>query len=416
MLLLDNEPDYGRELILILSGVLVALVFIFGFELMRRYSQADKEKRRSDSYTLFFIMACCLIGYSVYNIVAIIDYSYTSQGYALDYFDREIYNGLLRWLSMFLILPMAVISEHLLWPNKFKIKIGKLKIGIMMILGILMTFYMWLWVVLNKNSGVPGPTSRNPIFFVPLVISYILFSLTGFFGFLSIIFKQMAPQKRERNQILLALIFAIVALIGAILTGVNRADNDLEHNQIQILGAVLEIIGWGFSRHFILEVKDYSEIQWRDGIISMLIFTHGGISLYDRVFNKKDTDELFEKGSIPAYMLDKNNKVLEKPNTDLIASGIVGIRSMLGEITQQSNSDLKVVKIGRRSLISSQGKYIYTMILTKENLGVYHYLMRKLAWRVEKANDDLEHFSGDLNSLTLEPIVNGIFGKEEESK
>jgi hypothetical protein len=369
---------------------------------MRRFVKADPQTRKTDSHLVFFILSLCLLGYSGYNVIAIVYYFYVGQGYALMYFNLEIVSGLVRILSLTLILPLSHISEEILWPGKYKIKLGSISFGFTAIFGTLIIISQIIWIILGVNGTYPGPFSRAPIFFVPLIISYIVFSLTGFFGITHIIFKRLRPQKNESRLIILGLSWAVIALIGALIQGITRSNPDTQ--KIYLVGIIIEIAGWGFVRHFLLDTPNYSEFEWRSSLISLYVVTPTGLTLYHHVFKEVEPEVVEKKPG-------EEDDFPGPPNSDLIACGIVGIKSLLEEITHQTGSLLKSLQIGTRNIIGGQAPGVITFIISEMDLGVFHTLMRELAQKISEKNPQIADFNGDVNSIKIKPFVEQMFVK-----
>ncbi|MHA1647294.1 MAG: hypothetical protein ACTSVL_06955, partial [Promethearchaeota archaeon] len=102
-----------------------------------------------------------------------------------------------------------------------------------------------------------------------------------------------------------------------------------------------------------------------------------------------------------------------RPNTDLVAGGLVGIKGMLSEISGDKGK-LENIQIGEKSLVFKQGKTVLCLLLADENLGVYHSLLDDLVQRIEMSHPDLDNFNGDTRKIHIAPIVKEVFDLKEK--
>ncbi len=152
---------------------------------------------------------------------------------------------------------------------------------------------------------------------------------------------------------------------------------------------------WLLSGYTLLSIPSYSEIEWQSGLLELhIIHTDTGISLFSYDFS--------------SFRKDLTGKKEERPSTDLITGGITGMKSLLGEIAGDKGK-LKNIEIGTRKLLFNSGKHITCLLLCDNNLGVYHSILLSLVEAVEKRNKRLENFTGILDDLVFEPIVQELF-------
>ena len=101
----------------------------------------------------------------------------------------------------------------------------------------------------------------------------------------------------------------------------------------------------------------------------------------------------------------------ERPNTDLIGGGMIGIKTMLGEIAGTKGT-LENIKIGEKNLTFKHGKVVMALLLTDEQLGVYNGMLFNLVQEIENAHPNLANFNGDTRTLHMTDIVDRYFGKQ----
>jgi len=386
---------------LFLYGLLTGFLFLFGADLLSRYYNADKQTRGDPAYMVFWVIGSCVLGYGVYMLLATLEYFFGQTG------------TLLLITRLFILTTQvgafAIISESIIFAKVKMIKIGNINFGILGFITLIDLVYIFIlgWI----EYGAPGVLGGAfGLAFYPIYILMAGLGLTGFFGFLIIVFKMLSPQKEIKKKIMYGLIWAIIALIGGYYEGVGRYDingNPL-FNEVFITGTVVEILGWVFLRYFFLSVPSYGELEWKSGIIEMhVIMAETGISLYNRTFRTINPASL--KGDLNVQMTIPEES---RPNTDLIGGGMIGIRGMLSEIAG-TKGKLEHIQIGEKNLIFSQGESALVLLLADKPLGVYHSILKTLVKEIESEHPGLATFNGDTRQLHIGPIVDKYFGAEK---
>lgn len=407
--------DLTREIALILNGMLIAVTFITGIDLIKKYLNADENTRKTETFLIFMIMALVVTAYSFYNIPSIVSYYYNDFGYVqINPLYMNTFNVLFQLL---MIMPVAVVCERIILPKKYLIKIKEKVIPISAILGVIVLSLIIFVIVSNPTyNWVEQPWFPSVMMGI-LVPTYVVFSLFGFIGMVYIIIVRLGPQKEDRKNIVLALLGLIIAFAGGMVTVMYRKPQGTPlmfpalqtfEGTMLVASIAVEVSGWMMFRFFFLRIKDYTELEWRSGLEDMyIIMAETGIGLYACEFNKSAQ----KVGSVDNINLS-GEEISEKVNSDLIAGGLVGIKSMLSEIAGTKRGVLEVLSLKNKSLICKQGKYILAVLKAKSNLGVYHTMLRQLIDEIEETNaEQLAKFRGDLRTLTIDPLVKAKFGK-----
>ena len=198
----------------------------------------------------------------------------------------------------------------------------------------------------------------------------------------------------------------IVVFIGGMVETVNRS----QWNLAFIIGTLVEIGGWIITRALLLQVRSYSELEWRSGLVELhVIMAETGISLYYRSFQNINPDEL--KGNWDVQLkIDEAD--IPRPNTDLIGGGMIGIKGMLSEIAGTKGT-LEKIEIGKKVLIFNQGTAALVLLLADKYLGVYHSILINLVRDIEESHPNLANFNGDTRQLHIAPVVDKYFGPDK---
>jgi hypothetical protein len=406
-------PDLTRETILFLYGILVGVLFLFGSELLGRYLNADKQMRSDAAYMIFFIISIAVIGYGIYMIPAIIDYFYLSYDNIASVFQisSDFVFGIQTLAVLIILIPFGMVAEKILWrKSKLQIKIGSYTLGFNALLGLILIILLSIEIILF----ITNPTLAHILYtgiFVTVWIGFAFFGFTGFFGIVNVLFKRLNPQKDIRKQIFYGLFIGAIGLIGSVGAGIlgriPYMNGDPMGSVFYIGGTILEIIGWFGMRHFFLKIRSYSEIEWKSSLDELhIIIADSGLSIYYRSFKNISIKDVKGDMKVTINIPEQEDS---HPDTDLIAGGMIGIRSMLGEIAQTKGS-LENIQIGNRNLIFKQGYTVMALLLADKDLGVYHSILMDLTREIEEANPNIANFTGNTQELTIAPIVDRYFG------
>lgn len=388
MLFLDNlEHTFTtiEVIVMILYGAFIILLVLFGGDLLQRYLKADKRMRGDPAYMIFFIMAVAMLGYGVYLFPALINYflreDFVEAGFSLSWVPPLQYSFLLM-----IIVPIGYVCLVILFKKR---KIVAIILGILGALGIL---YM---IALTIACSI-DPENINLVLFssptmIPIIFLIVVFAIVDFLGIVYILVVQLAPQREVRKRVLLGIVGIVIAGIG----GYIEVSRQSPEEWIYVYGTFIELFGFLIMRYFFLSIPSYDEFAWKSGMKELhVIIAETGISLYYQSFAQYLASEL--KGDIKVTASIPEDE--ERPNTDLVAGGLVGIKGMLSEISGDRGK-LENIQIGEKSLIFKQGKTILCLLLADENLGVYHSMLDELTRKIEESHPDLDNFNGDTRKL-----------------
>ena len=386
-------------LVQVLYGAFIILLLLFGWDLLERYLKADKRMRGDPAYMIFFIMGVAMLGYGVYLFPAFVNYFLK--------IDLETEGLNVLWLVplqygliLLIIVPIGYVCLLILLKKRKKWVYG---IGI---LGILAIIYMFSLVVVSaKNPNMIDMLRWSSPLIIPVLLLIGLFAIVDFLGIVYILVVQLAPQKEVRKRVLWGIVGIVIAGIGGFIEFSQRSDD----NWWYMYGTIIELLGFIVMRQFFLSIRSYDEFAWKSGMKEIhVIIAETGISLYYRSLAEIKLADLHGDIRVTATIEEDESR----PNSDLVAGGLVGIKGMLSEISGERGK-LENIEIGEKSLIFKQGTVILCLLLADENLGVYHTMLEELTEKIEAEHPDLENFNGDTRKIRIGPIVEDVFGLKE---
>ncbi len=395
---IDHSFTTTKSLVLLMYGGFILLLILFGWDLLTKYVKADKKTRSDPAYMIFFIIAIAVIGYGLYTLPATINYFFKA--------DYESYLGYkLSWLvplQYFLILLMIVPIGYVCLLILFKKK--KIIAILAGILGAVSIVYMFALIFIVENDPTFN-VNANSGAIIPILVLFVIFGIIDFFGLVYILVVKLAPQKQVRNQVLLGIMGIVIAGIGGALELTQKAND----NWLFVIGVFIELIGFIVMRHFFLSIPSYDEFAWKSGMIELhVIIAETGISLYYKSFAELKNGALSGDIKVTATIPESESR----PNSDLVAGGLVGIKAMLSEISGERGK-LENIEIGEKSLVFKQGQVALCLLLAEENLGVYHTLLEDLVQRIEENHPNLDNFNGDTRKIKIAPLVTEVFDLKE---
>ena len=397
MLFIENlihEFTTIESLVLLMYGGFILLLILFGWDLLAKYLKADKKTRTDPAYMIFFIIAVAVIGYGLYTIPATIDYFFKSD--FVPKYNLGWLNPLKYFLILLMIIPIGYVCLLILFKKK---KIVAILAGIV---GAISIIYMFVLIFVVGNNPDAVDLVWNSATILPIIILIGIYGIIDFFGIVFILVVKLAPQREVRNQVLLGIMGIVIAGIGGALEVSQRDPN----NWWYVIGVLIELVGFIVMRYFFLSIPSYDEFAWKNGMIELhVIIAETGISLYYKSFAELKNGAL--KGDIKATVTIEQPE--SRPNSDLVAGGLVGIKAMLSEISGDRGK-LENIEIGSKSLIFKQGNVALCLLLAEENLGVYHILLEDLVQQIEENHPNLENFTGNLKEIHIAPLVTEIFG------
>ena len=392
---LDHCFTTIESLVLLMYGGFILLLILFGWDLLTKYVKADKKTRRDPAYRIFFIIAVAVIGYGLYTIPATINYFFKYD------FEGEGFNllwliPLQYFLVLLIIIPIGYVCLLILTKK------NKIIVYSAALIGIFSIIYMFVLIFIVVNNPNPVIVSIGSANMIPIAIIIAIFGIIDFFGLVYILVVKLAPQKQVRNQVLLGIMGIIIAGIGGALE-ISQRD---PKNWWYLIGVVIELIGFIVMRYFFLSIPSYDEFAWKSGMVELhVIIAETGISLYFKSFKDLENGEL--NGDLKATVTIPESE--RRPNSDLVAGGLVGIKGMLAEISGDKGK-LENIEIGSKSLVFKQGQVALCLLLAEENLGVYHTLLEELVQKIEENHPNLENFTGNLKEIHIGPLVTEVLG------
>ncbi len=387
-----------QALVLLMYGGFILLLILFGWDLLAKYVKADKKTRTDPAYMIFFIIAVAVIGYGLYTIPATINYFFKTD------FENPVYGYNLLWLIplqyfliLLMIIPIGYVCLLILFKNK------KFIAYFAAILGSISIIYMLVLIFIVGNDPTAVDLSIKSGAMIPIAIIIGIFGIIDFFGLVYILVVKLAPQKKVRNLVLLGIMGIVIAGIGGAFEIITKHSST---NWLYVIGVLIELIGFIVMRHFFLSIPSYDEFAWKSGMVELhVIIAETGISLYYKSFAELKNGAL--KGDIKVTATIPESEA--RPNSDLVAGGLVGIKAMLAEISGDRGK-LENIEIGSKSLVFKQGQVALCLLLAEENLGVYHTLLEDLVQRIEENHPNLDNFTGNLKEISIAPVVSEIFG------
>ena len=389
-MIIEISNELGMNLGRALYGVLGAILFLFGSDMLGRYLNADKKTRKDAVYVLFLMISLGVLGYAVYmGLVLIINFFAEFIG------DAIVWVKTLRFYLICLILgPFAMQAEKSLAKEQKKF-------GIMTILLMVGALYGLILVILDASQ-----TERPEALDYGMYAIIAIFALYGLVGIFLIFMKQMNPQAQIKKQMQMGLSAIFVALAGEVMQLIDTS-MDGEYGSLYAWGLVVEIAGWLIIRHYFMGIPSYGEFEWKSGMREIhVIMAETGISLHFKAFSHVKKSELSGDVSVTVTIPEDERR----PNTDLVAGGLIGIKGMLTEISGDKGK-LDNIQIGEKALVFKQGETIMCLLLCDKNLGVYHSILQELVEDIEEKHPELKNFNGDTRTLKIKECVDKAFGE-----
>ncbi|MCF2141991.1 MAG: hypothetical protein K9W44_18220 [Candidatus Lokiarchaeota archaeon] len=403
---INHEFTTIEVIVMVLYGAFILLLTLFGSDLLARYIRADKRTRGDAAYMIFFIISCAMLGYGLYLFPAFINYFLQK--------DFEAQDLNLKWIPAFqyvimlsIIVSIGYVCLLILLKNK------KVILYSISLFGILTVLYMFIWMVL---CAIDPENIRYVVISSPTMIPVILvifgFGIIDFLGIVYILVVKLSPQREVRRRVLFGIFGIIIAGVGGFIEISIRKMSNYDQQWWYVYGTLIELFGFLIMRYFFLSIPSYDEFSWKSGMKELhVIIAETGISLFYQSFAEIVASELHGDIKVTATIPEDENR----PNTDLVAGGLVGIKGMLSEISGDRGK-LENIEIGEKSLIFKQGKVVLCLLLADENLGVYHSILEELVEKIELSHPDLANFNGDTRKLHIQPIVEEVFDIKPKKK
>ena len=207
------------------------------------------------------------------------------------------------------------------------LKNHKIWVYIIGIFGVLAILFMVVLVFLSAdNPDLAKTLLWSPIFSITFWLLVIFFAIIDFLGIIFILVVQLAPQKEVRKRVLLGTVGIVIAGIGGFIEVRMKSPDEWWY----VIGTLIELIGFVIMRHFFLSIRSYDEFAWKSGMKEIhVIIAETGISLFYQSFADLKLADLHGDIRVTATIEEDENR----PNSDLVAGGLVGIKGMLSEIS-----------------------------------------------------------------------------------
>ncbi|MHA1783559.1 MAG: hypothetical protein ACTSVE_00020 [Candidatus Helarchaeota archaeon] len=211
----------------------------------------------------------------------------------------------------------------------------------------------------------------------------ILFLLVLFFHFYIFL---KAPQEYKKDLFLSFFGFLLFLVSYTIPTEIAQRILNVSIDPLLIISSSLIIFGIGI---YTLKIPPNAELEWHQKIITLfIIHLNKGLRLFDYSFRAAELDE----------------------QSDLIAGGIVGISSIIQEITE-SETNLKIIKQEKANIILESGKFATVALIANEDLQILRKKLKTLIKRFEKMfSIQLAKWTGNIETfLPAKVLVEEIF-------
>ncbi|MHA1651420.1 MAG: hypothetical protein ACTSYB_14605 [Candidatus Helarchaeota archaeon] len=183
---------------------------------------------------------------------------------------------------------------------------------------------------------------------LPLVFIFVL--LFHFYIYLK------APREYKRDLFLSFIGFFIFLVSYTLPTEIARSILPIPMDVLLIISSTLVIFGIGI---YTLKIPPNAELEWHQKIIALLIInSQNGITLYDYSFG-------------PA---------LEE--SDLIAGGLIGISSIIQEMTK-SETKLKIIQQEQAIILLEHGVFVTIALISREDLQILRKKLNELIVKFE---------------------------------
>ncbi len=374
-----------REMSIGLEYMVVILELVFGIDLLNKYLKSDKQMRRTDSHTILLAIGMALILLAIGTADGTVLTWYTQNEKIITGWAADFIGGLKPVLQIMMIAPFPIIAERILWP-RLQWRITKkrvitfsaiLEAGVIIVLLLQGSFLIGQDINdANFATGIPHSVFENPLVLIAFGIGLGEISLVGFVGFL-LILRKLTPYKHEVSLIFKGLAFGIIGLgtwlVGGYYKGTPEKIWAIPCTIVTVICVIL-------VHRYLCDIPSYSELDWKKGIIAIYVFDAAGMALFNHDFKQAESD-LVREGIKKVYNVPK-----DKPVAQLVTGGMIGIQTLLSEITQD------------------RGPLGITMVIVDQDLIVYHSIMRDLAWDIEEEHPNIANRKLD-EMPVLGPII-----------
>jgi hypothetical protein len=230
----------------------------------------------------------------------------------------------------------------------------------------------------------------NVFYILPdFLFSIINYSLTFVLALLTIYFfyllakKAQAEIKKYMSLLLGGLIIYFVGIVATtkVAMDIFGIDIRLVADFLKIGGLVIAIIG-------LYNLPSFGEFDWREKIRDLYIINHDGVSLYHHSFSEATAS----------------------PDQDLIAGGVIGIKTMLAEMTA-SHQKLQVIDHQDVKIFFEYGQFVICAIICQEELKTIRFKLKEFITEFELLfSDILQSWKGDMGIFQpTKFLINKVF-------
>jgi hypothetical protein len=360
---------FNDILYFILIANLVVLIISTGVNI----SKAEKHIWKDPMFKMVFLGTLGISSYLVYTIFDLI--------IQISLFTNQEIIEFVRDLIIIIIIGFLGIQGG----KWLKIKLGGL-------IPLFILFVGFIYRIILELLNLSDDRILESLFLIPVVFC----GLFGLYCTSKLIQNSLIIYPESRFRMIMGILQIFLALTGILLRVFIKESNTL----IITLGTSLELSGWIILTAVFPKIPSYSEFRLKKGMIELhVISPETGINLNYQQFAQ----------------ISRDDEVESRPNSDLVAGGLVGIKGMLSEISGEKGK-LDHIKIGEKSLIWKQRKDALVLLLVDENLGAYYELLDEIVDEIEISNPDLANFTGDFRSLSISPIILKKFGIVENAE
>ena len=155
-----------------------------------------------------------------------------------------------------------------------------------------------------------------------------------------------------------------------------------------IIGSIGIVISCTLLAIIFLSFETFTEFEWREKMKELFIIAENGASIHHYSFSEKTSS----------------------PHPDLITAGLIGVKDILMEMIK-SETPLEVADHQDLKIIFKYGSYSTIVLITDENLRIYHSKLALLIERFENLFQDvLPHWGGNLEVfIPTKQLVEEIF-------
>ncbi|MHA1264022.1 MAG: hypothetical protein ACTSRS_02205 [Candidatus Helarchaeota archaeon] len=127
---------------------------------------------------------------------------------------------------------------------------------------------------------------------------------------------------------------------------------------IRVISDLAIIVGMLFVGFFVNSIPSLNTIGWQDKIKYVMLITKSGVTVYSENFQEH-----------------------KQVNSVLVAGTLYGIDAFFKNIIK--NAKLKVITQGTDVILIEEGELVTGILVTEQNLELFHYLLKKLVLQFE---------------------------------